>query len=161
MFSIIWTLKLARSIVLRTVENWSPLLPYDHHAHQTTTETRGVPCGVVTLEYSSIIRTETAEHVVTLTAVVGFGIYLCAKGLNGCKPRQDHSLETALTEAFTVGNKHLGEWISFHAWHTCSQPLVQNRVNDDSSNHPGFFLPSKPLLLFLHNLRRKKRSFRL
>lgn len=22
---------------------------------------------------------------------------------------------TALTEAFTVGNEHLGEWISFHA----------------------------------------------
>lgn len=50
----------------------------------------------------------------------------------------------ALTEAFAVGNKHLGEYISFHACHACSQPLVQNRVNGDSSNHlrSFFFLSS-------------------
>lgn len=51
--------------------------------------------------------------------------------------------------------KHCGGLISFHVWHTWSQPLVQNMVEGDSYNHQGFLLLTEALCLLQHNLQHK------
>lgn len=94
------------------------------------------------------LRTETVKHneCVGPDSRRGFGICQPVKGpkwmctMPGSLPR------TGLTEAFAVGNKHLGEKISFHAWHTCSQPLLREQgerwlIEPSSSVNRCLFLP--------------------
>lgn len=49
------------------------------------------------------------RNVIILTGAVAFGIYLLTKGLNGFKTVPGPLTRTALTEAFTVGNRQFGE----------------------------------------------------
>lgn len=116
------------------------------------------PCNI---PQSSGQKHQSRRNVITQTGMQGFGIYLSAKGPNGCKPCQDHSPEQlwqkpSLWEISTWANRFLfmHDTHVVNHWFRTGWTVTHLTIR-------GFFLLSKPLLLFLHNLPHKRGNLRV